>query len=123
VTFRWKNPRRAIYRSFIAQIEWMQRAAETLGGPDVIRGGGYAWGDFQFARRWHAGGRYDWSDNFDLAEEKAATGVLGFITYQPSEFASMSAQIRHQTLERDVKETQYTFKTTFNIGPHGSHPF
>ncbi|HEU4725316.1 MAG TPA: hypothetical protein VFU59_08470, partial [Candidatus Eisenbacteria bacterium] len=75
VTFRWKNPRRAIYRSFIAQAEWMQRTAESEFGPDVTRTGGYAWGDLQFARRWHVGGRYDWSDRLGAAEEKAATGV------------------------------------------------
>lgn len=123
MTFRWKNPRRAIYRSLIAQVELMQRTAETLGGPDVTRTGGYAWGDFQFARRWHAGGRYDWSDNLDAAEAAVATGVLGFLTYHPSEFAAMSAQVRRQKLEGGDKETQIYFKTTFNIGPHGSHPF
>jgi len=123
VTFRWKNPRRAIYRSFMAQIEWMERTAESAGGPDVSRTGGYAWGDFQFARRWHVGGRYDWSDNLDAAEQKAASGVLGFLTYLPSEFASMSAQVRRRKLEGDAKETQVYFKTTFNIGPHGAHPF
>ncbi|MEK7317417.1 MAG: hypothetical protein AAB011_14640, partial [Candidatus Eisenbacteria bacterium] len=79
--------------------------------------------DFQFARRWHAGGRYDWSDNLDAAEAAVATGVLGFLTYHPSEFAAMSAQVRRQKLEGGDKETQIYFKTTFNIGPHGSHPF
>ena len=123
VTFRWKNPRRAIYRSFIAQAEWMQRTAETDFGPDVTRTGGYAWGDFQFARRWHVGGRYDWSDLLDGTEEKAATGALGFLTFTPSEFASMSVQVRRRSLEEGEKETQYFFKTTFNIGPHGAHPF
>jgi hypothetical protein len=123
VTFRWKNPRRAIYRSLIAQVEWMQRTAETLGGPDVTRSGGYAWADFQFARRWHVGGRYDWSDRLEGAEAAPATGVLGFLTFTPSEFASASVQARRQSLEGDVKENAYYFKTTFNIGPHGAHPF
>lgn len=123
VTFRWKNPRRAIYRSFIAQAEWMQRTAETVLGPDETRTGGYAWGDFQFARRWHIGGRYDWSDRLDDAESKAATGVLGFLTFLPSEFAAMSVQVRKQSLEDGEKETLAFFKTTFNIGPHGAHPF
>lgn len=123
VTFRWKNPRRAIYRSFIAQAEWMQRTAETEIGPDATRTGGYAWGDFQFARRWHVGGRYDWSDRLDAAEAKPATGVLGFLTFVPSEFASLSAQVRRRSLEEGEKETEYFFKTTFNIGPHGAHPF
>ena len=123
MTLRWKNPRRAIYRSLLAQVEWMQRTAEAIGGPDVTRSGGYAWADFQFARRWHAGGRYDWSDNLTAAEVKPATGVLGFLTFTPSEFASMSAQMSHRNLENDITENAYYFKTTFNIGPHGAHPF
>jgi hypothetical protein len=123
LTFRWKNPRRAIYRSFAAQVEWMQRTAEADGGPDVTRSGGYAWADFQFARRWHVGGRYDWSDALDAAAEGAATGVLGFLTFTPSEFASLSAQVRRRSLKNDLDETRYFLKTTFNIGPHGQHPF
>lgn len=123
LTFRWKNPRRAIYRSLIAQVEWMQRTGESPVGPDVTRSGGYAWADFQFARRWHVGGRYDWSDRLDGTEEKPATGGLGFLTFTPSEFASMSGQVHRRNLENDVTETAYYFKTTFNIGPHGAHPF
>ncbi|HET9950568.1 MAG TPA: hypothetical protein VFS09_02110 [Candidatus Eisenbacteria bacterium] len=123
LTFRWKNPRRSIYRSLIAQVEWMERTAETLGGPDVTRTGGFAWADFQFARRWRLGGRYDWSDNLDASEAKPATGVLGFLTFNPSEFASMSGQVSRRSLEGGTKETQVYFKTTFNIGPHGAHPF
>ncbi|HSQ60442.1 MAG TPA: hypothetical protein VLT84_08420 [Acidobacteriota bacterium] len=123
VTFRWKNPRRAIYRSLIAQVEWMQRTAETDGGPDVVRRGGYAWTDFQFSRRWHVGGRYDWSDTLDGPEEEPATGWLGFLTFNPSEFASLSAQVRRLSLEGGPDESQYFLKTTFNIGPHGQHPF
>lgn len=123
VTFRWKNPRRAIYRSLVAQVEWMQRTAETDGGPDVTRSGGYAWTDFQFARRWHVGGRYDWSDALEGLERDPATGWLGFLTFNPSEFASLSAQVRRLELEGGDGETQYFLKTTFNIGPHGQHPF
>lgn len=123
VTFRWKNPRRAIYRSLVAQVEWMQRTAETDGGPDVTRIGGYAWTDFRFARRWHVGGRYDWADALDGFEGDPATGWLGFLTFNPSEFASLSAQVRRLELEGGDGETRYFLKTTFNIGAHGQHPF
>jgi hypothetical protein len=123
VTFRWKNPRRAIYRALIAQVEWMQRTAETVAGPDLTRSGGFAWTEFQFARRWRAGGRYDWSDALEGAATGRSTGVLGFLTFSPSEFASISGQVRHQSLEGGTKDTAYFLKSTFNIGPHGQHPF
>jgi hypothetical protein len=122
-TFRWKDPKRAIYRSLIAQVEWMERSAETLGGPDEKRQGAYAWVDFQFARRWHVGARYDWSDALGAPEEDPATGVLGFLTFTPSEFSLISFQGRSQDLEGGSSETRWFLKTTFNIGPHGQHPF
>lgn len=122
-TFRWKDPRRAIYRSLMAQVEWMERSAETLGGPDEKRRGGFAWVDFQFARRWHVGARYDWSDALGGAEQDPATGVLGFLTFTPSEFSLVSLQGRSQDLEDGTSETRWFLKTTFNIGPHGQHPF
>jgi hypothetical protein len=123
LTFRWKNPRRAIYRSLIAQVEWMQRTAEALSGPDVTHSGGYAWADIQFARRWHLGGRYDWSDALDPTDAGTASGGLGFLTFVPSEFASLSGQVRRESMGSGATETTYYFKTTFNIGPHGQHPF
>ncbi len=122
VTLRWKNPRRAIYRSLLLQAEWMEHAGEQLGGPDVRRKGAFAFVDFQFARRWHAGARYDWSA-LGGVEEDPATGVLGFLTFTPSEFSALSVQARSQDLEGGSSETRWFFKTTFNIGPHGQHPF
>ncbi|HET7904959.1 MAG TPA: hypothetical protein VFM17_10380, partial [Candidatus Eisenbacteria bacterium] len=59
----------------------------------------------------------------DGLEADQATGWLGFLTFNPSEFASLSAQVRRLDLEGGEGETQYFLKTTFNIGPHGQHPF
>jgi len=116
LTFRWKNPRRAIYRSLVAQMEWMRRRADLPLGSDVEATGGYVWTDFQFARRWHAGGRYDWFEGIQ--------GALGFVTFNPSEFSSISGQIRRDGLNgRSHKDTLYFLKMTFSIGPHGQHPF
>lgn len=122
LTFRWKNPRRAIYRSLVVQAEVMERAAEQLVGPSTVSRGAFAYADYQFARRWHVGARYDWSESLDLPGDQA-TGGLGFLTFTPSEFSLMSLQASHQDLEGGASENRYFFKTTFNIGPHGAHPF
>lgn len=123
VTFRWKNPRRAIYRSLIAQAEWIERRAERDGFPDQVRHGAFAWADYQFARRWHVGARYDWSDRLEDPETSPATGELGFLTFTPSEFSLLSLQARHRDLENGASDMTWFLKTTFNIGPHGQHPF
>jgi hypothetical protein len=116
-TFRWKNPRRAIYRSLTAQLEWMARDPDD--GPR--RTGGFAWADYQFARRWHLGARYDWSQAIDAIADDTTTGGLGFLTFTPSEFWALSLQ--GQDRDFDGSAMSYFFKTTFNIGPHGQHPF
>jgi hypothetical protein len=122
VTFRWKNPRRAIYRSLIIQAEVMERSAEPLVGPPSVNRGAFAYADYQFARRWHLGARYDWSEALDRWRAHA-TGGLGFLTFTPSEFALVSLQTSHHELEDGLSETRWFLKTTFNIGPHGAHPF
>lgn len=122
VTFRWKNPRRAIYRSLLVQLELLERSAAPLAGAATVSRGAFAYADYQFARRWHVGARYDWSEDLALAGDHA-TGGLGFLTFTPSEFSLMSLQVSHRDLAGGRSETRYFLKTTFNIGPHGAHPF
>lgn len=117
LTFRWKNPKRAIYKALTAQAEWMARDP----GDGPRRTGGYAWADYQFARRWHLGGRYDWSQAIASVTDDTTTGGLGFLTFTPSEFWALSLQA--QDRDFDAGSMSYFFKTTFNIGPHGQHPF
>ncbi len=123
LTFRWKNPRRAIYRSLLAQVEWMERSAEPLGGDAAKRSGGFATVEYQFARRWRVGGRYDWSRSLDPTVAGTATGALYYLAFAPSEFSRVSLQARTRDFEDGSTESRYYLKTTFNIGPHGAHPF
>jgi hypothetical protein len=122
VTFRWKNPRRAIYRSLLISAEAMERAADAAGGNAFVSRGAFAYADYQFARRWHVGGRWDWSESLDAAGA-SARGGLGFLTFSPSEFSQMSLQASRHELDDGSTENRYFLKTTFNIGPHGAHPF
>ena len=123
LTFRWKDPKRAIYRSLLAQAEWMSRRADVAGGDDVTTNGGFAYVDLQFARRWHTGARYDWSESLEDSGGGTDTAVLGFLTFNPSEFASFSLQARNKTAGVDGSDPVFFLKTTFAIGPHGQHPF
>ncbi len=57
-TVRYRPLRRAIYRRFVGRTELMW--AHAGGGPsDDTAFGMYASGDYQFARRWYGGVRYD----------------------------------------------------------------
>src|SRR5213083_2267891 len=80
-TVRWRPLRRSIYQSFVGRSEfiWSRR-----GQPNGIQSalGYYFSGDYQFARRWFAGIRYDRSKRADdaLLTDKGQSAVL---TYWP----------------------------------------
>ncbi|MBZ5552959.1 MAG: hypothetical protein LAO21_09585 [Acidobacteriia bacterium] len=120
-TVHWKPLRRAIYHSFVGRTEliWSQR--QQTG--NVQRAFGlYTSGDYQLARRWFIGGRYDRSarsNNANLID----SGFSTILTYWPSEFSQIRGQYRfaHYAEGRDGNELR--FQLQFSLGAHGAHPF
>lgn len=74
VTFRWKPLQRAIYRSFVARSEliWSRREEPSITHAAF---GLYASADYQFRRRWFAGGRLDWAER--ARRERSRSRTLG----------------------------------------------
>lgn len=120
LTLRWKNPRRSIYRSLTLQGELM---GERGSGDDAsTRTGALAYVLYQFARQWTLGARYDWAERPDGPEH--ASGALALLQYRPSEFSTLSLQARRvRDAALDQQFDTAFFKWTFNIGPHGAHPY
>jgi hypothetical protein len=78
-TFRYRPLRRAVYRRFMGRTElFWSRREETPG--DISAFGAFASGEYQFARRWFAGARYDWSERaYDSSlTDKGPSLVLTF---------------------------------------------
>jgi hypothetical protein len=82
----------------------------------------YASGEYQFARRWFGGARYDWSErNYDTSlVDKGPSLVL---TYWPSEFSQIRGQYRRTRYAEDVTANEFLFQFLFSIGAHGAHVF
>lgn len=120
VTLRWKNPRRSIYRSLLVQVEVLSGWGSADGAP--VRGGGYGYAVYQFARQWKIGARYD--RTAPAGGGDLLSGGLVLLQYQPSEFSTLSVQFRrvHEDAA-DLDRDAAFFKWTFNIGPHGAHPY
>jgi len=120
-TLRYRPLRRAIYRRLQARTElfWSRRGQEN---EDVNAFGMYASGEYQFARRWFAGGRYDWSERaFDSSlVDKGPSLVL---TYWPSEFSQIRGQYRRTTYAEGATANELLFQFLFSIGAHGAHVF
>jgi hypothetical protein len=123
-TFRYRPLQRAIYRRFLARTElmWSRRdQPSTLGGPQSAFGY-YVSGDYQFARRWFSGVRFDSSDRAHDAglNDKGASLVL---TFWPSEFSQVRGQYRRTTYAGGTTANELLFQLLFSIGAHGAHVF
>ena len=120
-TLRWKPLRRSIYHSFVGRSElvWSQREQFPS---EQKAFGFYTSGDYQFARRWFGGVRYDWSDRSRYAN-LSDKGVAATLTYWPSEFSQIRGEYRftHYAENRDANEL--FMQLIFSLGAHGAHPF
>ncbi|MBA2305336.1 MAG: hypothetical protein H0W08_22275 [Acidobacteria bacterium] len=118
---RYRPLQRAIYRRFIGRTElfWSDREQEDGTVPAF---GMYVSGDYQFARRWFAGARYDWSERAYDATLKDKGGSL-MLTFWPSEFSQVRGQYRRVNFAEGVRSNELLFQFLFSIGAHGAHVF
>jgi hypothetical protein len=120
-TVRWRPLRRSIYRSFVGRTEviWSRRDQ-----PDGLQSGMgyYLSGDYQFARRWFGGLRFDRSDRAADAS-LLDTGQSAILTYWPSEFSQVRGQYRRTAYADGPVANEFLFQFQFSIGAHGAHPF
>ena len=120
-TVRWKPLRRSIYHSFVGRSEFIWSQRQQL--PRLQRSFGfYASGDYQLARRWFAGARYDHSDRSrdDALTDSGASLVL---TYWPSEFSQLRGQYRLIRYAEHFDAHEFLMQLQFSLGAHGAHPF
>ena len=120
-TVRWRPLRRSIYQSFLGRTEliWSQRE-QPLSIEKSF--GYYVSGDYQFARRWFAGARYDRAERADNAASRD-TGQSLLLTYWPSEFSQVRGQYRRTKYASGDLANEFLFQFQFSIGAHGAHPF
>jgi hypothetical protein len=138
LTFRWRPLQQGLYRSFIAQAEYIRQlnqrnptlppefgaGAEYI-GPRRDFDGAYFLARYQLSRRTHVGGRFDWvEEEDDAGNAGSAKAFSGYLQFFPSEFTKLVA-----AYERFVPGggadglNRILFQMTFAIGPHRPHPF
>jgi hypothetical protein len=121
-TFRYRPLRRAIYRRFQARTELMWSRPRTNGLNGERAFGMFGSGEYQFARRWFAGARYDRSAQpFDPS--LVDTGGSFYLTFWPSEFNQIRGQYRRTNYGDGIKANEFLFQMNFSIGAHGAHVF
>jgi hypothetical protein len=120
-TFRWRPLRRAIYHRFLARTELVWSHRDQLPGPSSAFGL-YGSAEYQFARRWFAGARYDRSERADDSSLVDRGGSL-LLTFWPSEFSQIRGQFRHTRTGEGQSDNELLFQLLFSIGAHGAHAF
>jgi hypothetical protein len=120
-TLRWRPLRQTMYRTFLGRSELVWSRRDQPGGR-LGAFGYYVSGDYQFARRWFAGARYDRSDRA-TEEGLRDTGHSLLLTYWPSEFSQIRSQYRRTRYGEGPTANELLFQFQFSIGAHGAHPF
>jgi hypothetical protein len=121
-TLRWKPLQTATYRSFTFRGELFRSRREQLGGTPTAWGG-FVSGDYQLAKRWFVGARYEQAGHPDDPNRKDR-GIAGLLTFWPSEFSQLRAELRRRHYDlTDSTATELLLQLQFAIGAHGAHPF
>ncbi len=138
VTWKWKPLQLNVYKSFLWQTEYLHgrrdtdvlTAAPALRPDTVSSGGGYTYAEWQIAKQWRVGARYDLSGFPDsaTARTQAASAVVRF---QPSEFQELRFQFKHTgrnpeaaaRFDGDADDNQIFFEWIPVIGAHGAHKY
>jgi hypothetical protein len=120
-TVRWRPLQRAIYHSLIGRSEviWSRRTDPAI---SPTASGFYVSGDYQAARRWFGGIRFDRSDRAD-DPARHDTSQSFVVTYVPSEFSQLRGQLRRTRYAEAITANEFLFQLQFAIGAHGAHPF
>jgi hypothetical protein len=121
LVYRWRPLSGTPYRTFILRSELLRSRREQEDGKQTARGF-FVGGDYRFAQRWWAGGRYEFSDHADDARERDKGGAVT-LTFWPSEFSQIRGELRQRKYAAGIKANEAFLQLQFSIGAHGAHPF
>ncbi|HSP93040.1 MAG TPA: hypothetical protein VLU06_00720 [Thermoanaerobaculia bacterium] len=119
--YRWKPLQGRPYRSFILRSELFRSRREQPGGTQTSRGF-FVSGDYQLARRWYTGARYEFSDHANDQNARDSGEALT-LTFWPSEFSQLRGELRRRRYAGGVTANEALVQLQFAIGAHGAHPF
>jgi len=137
LTFRWRPLERGLYKSFIAQAEYIRQAnqddptvpaqfgtnTEYL-GPRRDVSGAYVFARYQLGRRTHIGSRFDWIGEDDTGDAGSVRAVSAYLQFFPSEFSKLVAAYERFMPGGGADRTnRLLLQMTFAVGPHRPHPF
>lgn len=119
-TFRWKPLARSIYNSAIVRFEGLANRRADF---DRTLYGYYVSADYQLARRWFAGARFDRADRLFEDGRERDRAWSATLTFWPSEFSQLRGAFRRTTFGGGPSINEVLLQLQFAIGAHGAHVF
>ena len=125
LTLKWRPPQAARYKAFTWQTEVLAAQADLRGGQETT-GGMYTAADYQFARRWVVGARYDYSQ-LPFSSSLHEHGYSTYLTFLQSEYLYWRLGYlftdRNFRREGDKNEHEVFLQCNFSLGPHPAHEY
>lgn len=126
LTFKWKPVQFNTYQSFTWQSEIISTKAKLFTDENYNSIGAYSYMEYQIAKLWFVGARYDYS-NYGLDKDKTDKAISLLLRLQPTEFSIMALEFQHnQNLDKingDSNYNQVMFRLIFGIGTHAAHSY
>lgn len=125
LTYKWRPPATGLYKSLLWQTELLMAQADLRGGQEKTWGA-YTALDYQFARRWSIGTRYDYSQmpyNSSLHEH----GPSVYLTFMQSEYVywrlAYEFTDRNFRIDNNQRDHEIFLQCNFGLGPHRAHKY
>ena len=125
LTYRWKPKDAGLYRSFLWQSEVLFSQSQIRGGQESSWGM-YTGPEYQFARQWKVGARYDYTQlPFESSAHENAYSV--YLTFLQSEFVFW--RLAYMYTERNftdegVRDNQQIWlQLNWTLGAHPAHKY
>jgi hypothetical protein len=125
VTYHWKPRDAGSYRSLLLQAEVMAAQADLRGGQENTWGG-YAAADYQFAKQWKLGLRYDYTQ-LPVCSSHHESAYSTYLTFLQSEFVfwrfGYMYTDRNFQDDGESDETQLFLQLNWTYGMHPAHKY
>jgi hypothetical protein len=115
VSFRWRPPRLAMYKDFNLKAEWYF-ARREFAGSRLKGDGGYVQANYRLNRRWIAGLRVDYLDDYGGGGEFYQ--LVPSLTWWQTEWVFFRLQYNYLKPENGDGNHTILLQTIWSVGPH-----
>lgn len=127
LTYKWKPLKEGLYKSLIFQNEAYFSQKDNVGDDEAGRKKIDSWGaysslQYQFAKRWSAFGRYDFSQFPDYTVRHDTAYSTG-LTFAQSEYCFWRLQFKQTDRNYDKDSSEVWLQCNFGLGPHRKHEY